>query len=302
FTTGYEQTAIESLYPSNTDIFRAAKAEGAIGGYVHPWTQDPVKSGYSVARGFPVDLALGSFDYLELMTKASHFTHTSEVWHRALNCGYKVTASAGEDSILSLNSTPVIGASRVYAYLGSKLTWEGWLDAIRNGRTFITNGPLLQFEVDGRAPGGEVHLPASGGTVEISAQFHSIVPMDRMEVYYNGAVIENAQPAKGGLEGSIRKRISVTRSGWFTFRAVSKEHHLPVDDTYVVGETSPVFVYCGDKPIRSRADAEYFVQWIDGLTKMAEANTGWRSDRERKHVLDQFAEAKRNLEQRAREA
>ena len=35
FTTGYEGTAIESLYPSNTDMFRKAKAQGATVGYVH---------------------------------------------------------------------------------------------------------------------------------------------------------------------------------------------------------------------------------------------------------------------------
>jgi TolB protein len=37
FITGYEQTAVESLYPSNTDIFRIGREQGAIGGYVHPW-------------------------------------------------------------------------------------------------------------------------------------------------------------------------------------------------------------------------------------------------------------------------
>ena len=70
FITGYEQTALESLYPSNTDIFRAAREQGAIGGYVHPWSQDPAGAGYAVARGFPVDLALGSFEYLEVLTRA----------------------------------------------------------------------------------------------------------------------------------------------------------------------------------------------------------------------------------------
>ncbi len=34
FTTGYEGTAIESLYPSNTDMLRKAKAQGATVGYV----------------------------------------------------------------------------------------------------------------------------------------------------------------------------------------------------------------------------------------------------------------------------
>jgi TolB protein len=302
FTTGYEQTGIESLYPSNTDIFRIAREQGALGGYVHPWAQDPVASGYAVARGFPVDLALGAFDYLEVLTRASYYTNTAKVWRRALNCGFKITASAGEDSILSLHGTPILGSSRIYAYLGSKLTWDGWIDAIRHGRTFVTNGPLIRFEVDGQAPGGEIHLPASGGSVELSGQLNSIVPVDRMEVYFNGAVIETIPLANGGKEGAFHKRVSVTRSGWFTFRAISSGSHHPVDDIYVVAETSPVYVNCGDQLVRSREDAEYFVRWIDDITRQAEAHPGWRSERERKHVLDQFAEAKRIFEQRAREA
>ena len=40
FTTGYEGTGIESLYPSNTDMFRKAKAQGAVTGYVHPHSGD----------------------------------------------------------------------------------------------------------------------------------------------------------------------------------------------------------------------------------------------------------------------
>jgi len=302
FTTGYEQTGIESLYPSNTDIFRIAREEGALGGYVHPWSQDPVKSGYAVARGFPVDLALGTFDYLEILTRASHFTNSSKIWHRALNCGFKITASAGEDSILSLHGTPVLGASRIYAYLGQKLTWDGWVDAIRHGRTFVTNGPLIEFKVNGQIPGSEIHLPAEGGAVDVFGQFHSIVPVDRLELYFNGAVVDTMPVANGAKDGVFRKRVPVTRSGWFTFRAISNESHHPVDDIYVVAETSPVYVYCGNEAIRSREDAEYFIRWIDDITRQAEAHPGWRSERERKHVLDQFAEAKRIFEQRASEA
>ncbi len=301
FTTGYEQTGIESLYPSNTDIFRVARGQGALGGYVHPWAQDPPAAGYPVARGFPVDLALGVMDYLEVLTRAGTFTNTSKVWHRTLNCGFKLTASAGEDSILSLHATPILGSSRIYAFVGSKLTWDGWVDAIRQGRTFVTNGPLLRFDVDGRLPGSEIQLPDAGGSVSISGRVDSIVPVDRLELYFNGTRIEVAE-LKGGKEGAIKKRVSVTRSGWLTLRAIADQSHFPVDDTYVVAETSPVYVYCGNAPIRSREDAEYFIRWIDDIARQAEAHPGWRSSRERKHVLDQFAEARRVLEQRAREA
>ena len=75
FTTGYEGSGDrESCIPSNTDIFRSAEEQGAIGGYVHPWSSDPERAGYAVARGFPVDLALGSFTYLEVLTRSPHFT------------------------------------------------------------------------------------------------------------------------------------------------------------------------------------------------------------------------------------
>lgn len=301
FTTGYEQTAIESLYPSNTDIFRIARAEGAIGGYVHPWTEDPPKAGYAVARAFPVDLALGSFDYLEILTQAAHFLNSAKVWHRALNCGFKVTASAGEDSILSLNATPVLGHSRVYAYLGEKLTWEGWIDAIRNGRTFVTNGPLVRFSVDGQLPGSEIHLPESGGSINISGQIDSIVPVDRVELYANGDVVDRIALTGDRKQLSFHKRIAVAHSGWFTLRAISDGPQPPVDDSFIAAETGPVYIYCGERPIRSREDAEYFIRWIDDITKQAEEHPGWRSDFERHHVLDQFAQARRILRQRAGE-
>ena len=299
FTTGYEQTGIESLYPSNTDIFRAAREQGALGGYVHPWSQDPAAAGYAVARGFPVDLALGTIDYLEVFTRAGAYTNTSKVWHRALNCGFKVTASAGEDSILSLHATPIIGSSRVYAYTGAKLTWERWVDAIRHGRTFVTNGPLLRFDVDGRMPGGEIHLGETGGEVQVSGQVTSIVPLDRMELFFNGTPVETVA-MKGAKEATLHKKIAVARSGWLTLRAITREPHFPVDDIYVAAETSPVYVYCGTAPIRSREDAEYFIKWVDDISRQAEAHPGWRSERERKHVLGQFAEARRVFEERAR--
>jgi TolB protein len=296
FTTGYEGSAIESLYPSNTDMFLAGRKQGAIGGYVHPWSGDPTRSGYAVARGFPVDLALGSFEYLEVITSAGHFTGTAPVWHRALNCGFRITASAGEDSILGLHATPIIGSSRLYAYLGDKLEWPRYVEAIRRGRTFVTNGPLLTFTVNGRIPGDDIQLPDEGGTVEVNASVQSIVPIEKLEVYFNGKVIESSNGSP------IRKRIPIDRSGWMTIRATNSKPQHPIDDTYVVGETSPIYFHKGSQAIRSKDDTEYFIRWIDNITKQAQAHPGWRSDRERSHVLGQFQQARKVFEQRAKEA
>ena len=302
FTTGYEGTAIDSLYPSNTDIFRMARSQGAVGGYVHPYSRDPESAGYGGARGFPVDVALGTATYLEVMTSAWQAEHTARVWYRALNCGFRITASGGEDSITDLHRTPVIGAARMYAYLGGALDWKRWVEAIREGRTFITNGPLVSLAIDGQVAGGEVRLPEGGGSVEMAARMDSAFPVERLEIVRNGEVLEEIPLADDGRSGAVRKRIRVDRSGWYTLRALTDGPVPPVDDTHLRGETGPVFVYCGDEPIRSAADAEYFIRWIDDIARQAREHPGWRSERELAHVLGQFEEAREIFERRLREA
>ncbi len=301
FTTGYEGTAIESLYPSNTDMFRLVKRQGALRGYVHPYTSAPEDNGYANARWFPVDVALGTVDYLEVMTSATFAKYTSRVLHRVLNCGFRVTYSGGEDSISNLHRTPAVGAARVYAHLGDKLEWSRWVDAIAKGRTFVTNGPLLQLFVNGEMPGGEIRLPAEGGSVEVTAKLETAFAVEKLELLFNGQVIESF-PLTDGRQASVTKRIAVTESGWFTLRATTAGPVHPIDDTNLHAETSAVYVYTGDQPIRSRSDAEYFIRWLDAIRIQAEEHPGWRSDRERKHVLDQLEEARAIYQQRAAEA
>jgi Tol biopolymer transport system component len=299
FLTGYESTAIESLYPSNTDMFRLARAQGALGGYVHPFSSDPKSAGYSVARGFPVDLALESFDYFEVMTSASHFRHTAPVWHKALNCGFRFTATGGEDSILSLHATPILGSARLYAYLGEKLEWPRWVEAVRKGRTFVTNGPIIRTTVNGEIAGSEIRLPVEGGRVTVQGRIDSIVPLDKIELFVNGQVAATI-PWPAGEQGlSFSRQVDMKRSSWITVRASAARASHPIDDSYIVGESGPVYVICGDRKIRSAADARYFVEWIDDITRQAEAHPGWRSDKEKSHVLGQFAEARKIMSDRA---
>ena len=157
FSTGYEGTAIGSLYPSNTDILRLAREQGALGAYVHPYDgdQDPLETDLGTAKGFPVDAALGTVDYHE-QSNASWAAY--RVWHHALNNGFHIPLVGGEDSMSDLRKTSIIGQLRTYAYLGSDLTWSNWIQAIRQGRSFVTNGPLVKLLVNNRMPGEEIHL------------------------------------------------------------------------------------------------------------------------------------------------
>ena len=117
--------------------------------------------------------------------------------------------------------------------------------------------------------------------------------VQRVEVLFNGKVVETVPLSEGGRLARLAKRIDVRESGWLTLRALTDNPVYPIDDSHLYAETGPVYVYCGGRPIRSKADANYFIKWIDDITVMARDDPGWRSDREREHVLTQFAEARK---------
>src|SRR5262245_66289087 len=77
------------------------------------------------------------------------------LWYRYLNCGFQLTATAGTDK---MTNYVTVGANRVFAHVEGEFNYQGWIDALKAGRTFITNSPLLSFTVNGRRPGSGLLL------------------------------------------------------------------------------------------------------------------------------------------------
>jgi len=299
FTTGYEGTGIESLYPSNTDMFRKARAQGAFISYVHAVDNDtdPVEGSLDVAKAFPVDAALGTVDAYE-WSRAN--TMQLSVWHRVLNNDLPVVATGGEDSISNLHFSKLIGSVRTYAYLGGAFSAEAWFEALRKGRAYFTTGPLLDFRVDGKMPGDSIRLPAGGGRVKVSARVQSIVPLSKVVIHSNGRVIHEV-PLEQVKSASFEREMTVTDSSWFSLYAEGPPNSA-LDIGFPQAATNVVRVYVGDRRIRNRESAEYFIRWIDKLRGMADAWPWWRSQAEKDHVFAQLAEARKVYERLAQEA
>jgi dipeptidyl aminopeptidase/acylaminoacyl peptidase len=290
FLTGYEGTGVESLYPSNTDMFRKARQQGAVTGYVHAYSgdADPLQGNLGVAKGFPVDAALGTTDCIEWSTSTRA---TLAVWHHALNNDLKVAPTGGEDSISNLHITKLVGAVRTYAYLGANLTAESWIDALKKGRTFFSSGPLLDFSVNGKIAGEEIRLPASGGTLIIAASARSITPLTKVVIHHNGKVWRELPLSSDRRSASLNEKVTVDASGWYALYAEGEPTPY-LDVPYPQASTNAVRVYAGDQKIRNRESAEYFIKWIDKLRTMAEEWPMWRSEKEKAHVFAQFQEAR----------
>ena len=293
FVTGYEGTAVESLYPSNTDMFLKAKAQGAITGYVHPYLgeADPLDGNLGGGKGFMVDAALGTTDALEWSDSAtSGFYPLYAVW----NNGLRVTATGGEDSISSLHRSKLLGSYRTYVYTGNLgLNMDAWFTGLKRGRAFVSSGPLLEMQVGTSLPGDTVQLPPGGGEVTITGQLRSITELEEIALVCNGELVQTFPLRRSDNSLNIDFEHSIERSGWCHLRTEGdSDKRFPLDVGYAQAFTNPIWFQVGDEPIRNPQSVDYAIRWIDKLQELADAWPGWRSESEKAHVFGQFEQAR----------
>src|SRR5438128_2927329 len=164
--SSYRESALSSPYPHNGVIASLAHAQHGLVGYAHPF-DSPVNPDKDpeLTNALPADVALGNADYYELVGFSDHRA-TADIWYRLLNLGFRLPAGAGTDAMANYASLRgPVGVNRVFVQTGTRPDQARFLAGIRAGRTFATNGPLVQFTLGGKGPGGEIRLPAGGGTL-----------------------------------------------------------------------------------------------------------------------------------------
>jgi hypothetical protein len=185
-----------------------------------------------------------------------------------------------------------VGMNRVFARSGATLDYRAWLAALKGGRTFVSNGPLLSFSVDGHEAGDEIRLPEGAHELTARVSMRSIAPVERVEIVGNGVVVATIPIAPGATQADATVKLFATHSGWYTLRAWSPDAVEPVLDIYPFATTSPVYVTVAGRPVRSAADARYFIAWIERVEAAAAAHKGWNGEKEKAEVLGRLAAAK----------
>jgi len=292
--SAYPNTAAASLFPANANVADMAHEQHGLVGYVHPYDSipDPVKDA-SLNHELPVDLALGKVDYIEVIGFAEHKS-TANVWYRLLNCGFHLPTAAGTDAMANFASLRgPVGLNRVYAKVpAGPLNIENWLDSIKHGRTFATNGPLLGFSLEGKELGDELSLLAGENKVKFTAWLRSFVPVDHLQVICNGDVIRDLKLAGNGETADFEDTIPISRSGWCLLRAWSEKAEHPILDMYPYATTSPIYVTVAGSHPKPVEDAAYFVAWIDRMIDAAKKNQDWNTEAEKTSVLNTLGSAR----------
>jgi hypothetical protein len=133
-----------------------------------------------------------SFDVLEVMNGpyfySSNFT-AIEDWLHLLNRGYYYPLIGSSDSHAIDRGEP--GYSRTYVYYRGEetdsLDWNSLAHSIRKGRTFATNGPIIEFKVNTTYTSGDTFTDKDG-KVEIAIKVQSApwIAVDEVRLIVNG--------------------------------------------------------------------------------------------------------------------
>ncbi|MEX0842751.1 MAG: CehA/McbA family metallohydrolase, partial [Gemmatimonadota bacterium] len=250
----------------NAEALRFGRSQNGIGSYVHPVTgRDPFEEGNAgmIPVGFIPDAVLGDLDALEVVCLWSDELGTAELWYRVLNLGIPLVATAGSDVMTDFYRTMAIGSTRVFVQVGEDRSWTTYLNGLREGRSFVTTGPYLDFHLVGEGGGvvrpgealaasgegaesrpdeGDRQAGAAGRIVEWRIDLRSPTAVERVEILVNGEVVHTEEgPAQAGAR-EYEGRIEIPEGGWVAARAWGGEVEWPLMDSYPFAHSGAVWI------------------------------------------------------------
>ncbi|MBN1851318.1 MAG: hypothetical protein JW829_01290 [Pirellulales bacterium] len=195
------------------------------------------------------------------------------IYYHLLNCGLRIPPSAGSGSG---NTSNPVGQNRVYVYcgeLGSRSSavppssddteaasgYNVWWAALRAGRSFVTNGPLLRANVEGQPPGAVFTMgPGKSREFLIGLALATRDKVEYLQVIKNGAVELEVRLDQWAQAGGRLPPLQFNASGWFLIRAVTNNRQV-----YQFASTAPYYVESAENPRRiSRSSVQFFLEWL----------------------------------------
>ena len=284
----YPKTHRIEDWPSwNLPILKWAKSQGAVTGFAHSgWGLD-VKDREIPSFEMPAFDGIGANEYIVDVTHpdAVDFISTVDtptvselsIWYHTLNVGFRTRISGETDFPCIYDSR--VGLGRTYAHVDGGLTFEGWLNGLRTGRSYVSDGRshLLDFTVDGLEVGRSGSELKMNGARTVKAQLRVAAylnplpneairsrPSDQqpywdlerarigttrevpVQLVVNGSVVATKNVLADGQLRDVTFDVAIEKSSWIAVRILSSSH------------TNPAFAIVGGKPIRaSRRSAEW---------------------------------------------
>jgi hypothetical protein len=306
-------------------ILQWAKSQGATVGFAHSGWGLQV-SGHDLP-GFQIPAfdGIGANEYITDVTQpgAVDFISAGDtpyvwelgIWYHTLNVGFRTRISGETDFPCIYDGR--VGQGRGYAKIDGALTYAKWLAALRNGRSYVSDGRshLMDFTVNNVALGtenSEVRLDAPStitARVQVAANLDTIPnealrrrnydekpywDLERarvgntrqvpVELVVNGKAVARQEVLADGMKHDLVFQTPIDKSSWIAIRILPSSH------------TNPIFVLVGDKPVRaSRRSAEWCLAAVHQCWTQKARNISASQIGDARKAYDQAAEVYRRL-------
>ena len=259
--------------------FDKVHEQGGLVGYDHlAWSksynlkQDPRNARLHPYPGWDVNINTirGKVDFFSILQNNNMGL---EDYYDFLNLGIKVTATASTDY-----PAPLVGEEVTYAYTGTggNFTADAWFDAVKRGRTFVTNGPMVTLTVGDGMPGDEVHA-GKDAKLHVHAQAwapESIGAPKVLEIVAEGKVIKVINSPGAKQDKLIADfELPAGDSQWIAARTTAFNG--------AVAHTTPVYVIVNGRSFIDRANVQQLVakqlkilDWIE-TKRVSNAPARW---------------------------
>ena len=156
-------------------ILRWGKSQKAVVGFAHSGFGLEVKTADLPNYEMPGFDGIGANEYIVdvtypdtvdfISTMDTPYVWELNIWYQTLNVGFRTRVSGETDFPCITDSR--VGQGRVYAKVDGELTYAKWLEAVRGGRSYVSDGRshLIDFRVNGLEVGtrnSEIQIAASG--------------------------------------------------------------------------------------------------------------------------------------------
>ena len=220
-------------------VFEAAAAQRGVSGFAHASGRGLDASGPAGwasggIEGMALQATSGLLDFAEIMQSSEIGTGD---WFALLNLGYRLAPAAGTDY-------PYIehpGAVRSYVETGPNYRVDAWFEGLEQGRTFVTNGPILEMTLNGQGIGREVRV-ARGDSLAVIARAvlnPDIGKLTRQELIRHGEVIASEAAAQTGEQLDLHFSAAAKESAWYVVRAHARR---PGHSASITAITAPIYV------------------------------------------------------------
>ncbi|KPL11780.1 MAG: hypothetical protein AMS26_19545, partial [Bacteroides sp. SM23_62] len=251
-----------------------------------------------------IAIPLGLIDALELMTYddpiklPSHWTpwdysgmsqieftvmRGMDLYYQYLNAGFRLPLTAGSDK---MGEDIPVGSNRHYIYLEGEASYDNWIAGLKSGTGFISNGPMLTFDVDDHLS-GEVIAFEEEKTVNVHLGAKSLHPFGRLEIVVNGKVcaweiLPDYNTKRDIYSVDIEAEITLTESTWIAGRVTSPNTPgiLPRGLT-VFAHSNPVWFLQNGEPVYVAKSLAYLKTYQKAVRNWIELFSNFSSEAER---------------------